>query len=179
LTSSGTRVGSGPRSVLVSCGEPSGDLYAGALIRELRGLLPDLSVAGLGGPQFAAAGGRLIDDYRGLAATGLTEVLATLPKSAATLRRLVAYAREQRPDALIIIDFPEINLRLARAVRKLGIPVIYYIAPQIWAWRRGGRQKNSEVVVWVRSTARVECQSNSSGIHSSIWSARRSPVTPS
>lgn len=124
-----------PRRLLLSCGEPSGDLYAGALTRELRALIPDLAVAGLGGPQFAAAGGRLIDDYRGLAATGLTEVLATLPKSAATLRRLVAYAREERPDALIIIDFPEINLRLARAVRKLGIPVIYYVAPQIWAWR--------------------------------------------
>jgi lipid-A-disaccharide synthase len=127
--------GDGPRRLLLSCGEPSGDLYAGALTRELRTLMPDLSVAGLGGPHLAAAGGRLIDDYRGLAATGLTEVLATLPKSAATLRRLVAYARDERPDAVVIIDFPEINLRLARAVRKLGIPVIYYVAPQIWAWR--------------------------------------------
>jgi lipid-A-disaccharide synthase len=137
---------SGPRRLLLSCGEPSGDLYAGALTRELRTLLPDLSVAGLGGPHLAAAGGRLIDDYRGIAVTGLTEVLAKLPKSAATLRRLIAYARDERPDALVLIDFPEINLRLARAVRKLGIPVIYYIGPQIWAWRPGRLKTIREVV---------------------------------
>lgn len=123
--------------LLLSCGEPSGDLYAGALTRELRALIPDLSIAGLGGPQFAAAGGQLLADYRGLAVTGLTEVIAKLPKSAATLRRLAAWARTERPDALIVIDFPDFNLRLARAVRKLGIPVIYYISPQIWAWRSG------------------------------------------
>jgi lipid-A-disaccharide synthase len=131
---------------LLSCGEPSGDLYAGALTRELRAVMPDLSIAGLGGPQFAAAGGRLIDDYRGIAVTGLTEALAKLPKSVATLRRLIAYAREARPAALVVIDFPEINLRLARAVHKLGIPVIYYIAPQIWAWRPGRLKTIREVV---------------------------------
>jgi lipid-A-disaccharide synthase len=108
--------------------------------------MPDVAVAGLGGPQLAAAGGRLIDDYRGIAVTGLTEVLTKLPKSAAALRRLVAYARDERPDALVIIDFPEINLRLARAVRQLGIPVIYYIAPQIWAWRPWRLKTIREVV---------------------------------
>ena len=139
------------RSMLLSCGEPSGDLYAGALTRELRALVPDLTVAGLGGPQFAAAGGRLIDDYRGLAVTGLTEALAKLPKSAATLRRLVAYARDERPDALVVIDFPDFNLRLARAVRKLGIPVIYYIARRSG---RGGRGRLKTIRAGRRSRAR-------------------------
>jgi lipid-A-disaccharide synthase len=123
--------------LLLSCGEPSGDLYAGALTRELRALIPGLTIAGLGGPQFGAAGGRLLEDYRGLAVTGLTEVLPKLSKLAATRRRLVAWARDERPDALVVIDFPDFNLFLARAVRRLGIPVIYYVSPQIWAWRSG------------------------------------------
>jgi lipid-A-disaccharide synthase len=123
--------------LLLSCGEPSGDLYAGALTRELRALSPDIAIAGLGGPQFASAGGRLIADYRGLAVTGLTEAIAKIPRSLATLRQLVADARAQRPDALVVIDFPDFNFRLARRVKGLGIPVIYYISPQIWAWRAG------------------------------------------
>lgn len=123
--------------LLLSCGEPSGDLYAGALVRELRALVPSLSVVGLGGPQLAAAGGRLLADYRGLAVTGLTEVLPKLSDLLAARNRLVAYARDERPDALVVIDYPDFNLRLARAVKKLGVRVIFYISPQIWAWRPG------------------------------------------
>jgi lipid-A-disaccharide synthase len=129
----------------LSCGEPSGDLYAGALTRELHGLAPGTVVAGLGGPQFAAAGGRLLADYRGLAVTGLTEAIAKIPRSLATLRRLVAHARAERPDALVVIDFPDFNFPLARRIRKLGIPVIYYISPQIWAWRSGRMKTIREV----------------------------------
>jgi lipid-A-disaccharide synthase len=121
--------------LLLSCGEASGDLYAGALTRELLALDPALSVAGLGGPQFAAAGGRLVDDYRGLAVTGLTEALAKLPRSLAARRALVADAERSRPDALVLIDFPDFNFRLAPPIKRLGVPVIYYISPQIWAWR--------------------------------------------
>ena len=87
--------------LLLSCGEASGDLYAGALTRELRALDPTIAVAGLGGPQFAAAGGRLVDDYRDLAVTGLTEAIAKLPRSFAARRRLVADARAAAPDALV------------------------------------------------------------------------------
>jgi lipid-A-disaccharide synthase len=123
--------------LLLSCAEASGDLYAGALTRELRQLVPDLEIAGLGGSHFESAGGRLIADYHGIAVTGLTEAIAKIPRSLATLRRLVRAARAQRPDALVVIDSPDFNLRLAPAVRRLGIPVIYYISPQIWAWRRG------------------------------------------
>jgi len=123
--------------LLLSCGEASGDLYAGALTRELRALDPGLTVTGLGGPQFAAAGGELIDDYRDLAVTGLTEAIAKIPRSLSALRRLVKAARTHRPDALIAIDFPDFNFRLARAVKRLGIPVVYYIGPQLWAWRPG------------------------------------------
>jgi lipid-A-disaccharide synthase len=123
--------------LLLSCGEASGDLYAGALTRELRALDPGLRISGLGGPHFAAAGGRLLADYRGVAVTGMTEVLAKLPKLFDTRRTLVAAARAERPDALVVVDFPDFNLRLAREIKRLGIPVVYYISPQIWAWRAG------------------------------------------
>jgi lipid-A-disaccharide synthase len=122
---------------LLSCGEPSGDLYAGALTRELRAIGSDIKVVGLGGPAFAAAGGELIADYRGLAVTGLSEAIAKLPKSQRTMSRLLAAVRNDRPDALIVVDFPDFNLRLAARVKPLGVPVVYYISPQIWAWRAG------------------------------------------
>ncbi|MQA28262.1 MAG: lipid-A-disaccharide synthase [Luteitalea sp.] len=125
------------RRLLLSCGEPSGDLYAGALTCELRSLAPGIEVSGLGGPQFAAAGGRLIADFRGLAVTGLTEAIAKVPQSLRTLRRMVDAARDHRPDALVVIDFPDFNFPLARRIKRLGIPIVYYIAPQIWAWRSG------------------------------------------
>ena len=125
------------RRLLLSCGEPSGDLYAGALTRQLQSLEPGIEVAGMGGPQFAAAGGRLIADFRGLAVTGLTEAIAKVPQSLRTIRTLVDAARVERPDALVVIDFPDFNFPLARRIKKLGIPVVYYITPQIWAWRSG------------------------------------------
>jgi lipid-A-disaccharide synthase len=123
--------------VMLSCGEPSGDLYAGALITQLRQLDPTAEVFGLGGECVAAAGGRLVADYRGLAVTGLTEVLPALPRLWATYRRLVRAAREERPAVFVAIDYSGFNLRLCRAVAALGIPVVYYISPQVWAWRRG------------------------------------------
>ncbi|HUC78488.1 MAG TPA: lipid-A-disaccharide synthase [Vicinamibacterales bacterium] len=123
--------------LLLSCAEASGDLYAGALTRELRALAPGTQVAGLGGPRFQEAGGELLADYRGIAVTGLTEALATIPKSLATLRQLVRSARTHKPDALVVIDSPDFNFRLAPRIRRLGVPVVYYIGPQIWAWRKG------------------------------------------
>lgn len=124
-----------PLHLLLSCGEASGDLYAGALTRELRAIAPDLTVEGLGGPELASAGGHLLEDYRGLTVTGLTEAIAKLPTSLRTISRLSAAAREHRPATLVVIDSPDFNLRLAARVKRLGIPVVYYISPQIWAWR--------------------------------------------
>jgi lipid-A-disaccharide synthase len=123
--------------ILLSCGEPSGDLYAGALTRELRAIDRRVIVEGLGGPQFGEAGGRLIDDYRGVAVTGLTEAIFKIPRAWVTLRRLLAAARANRPDVLVVIDFPDFNFPLARQIKRLGVPVVYYISPQIWAWRPG------------------------------------------
>ena len=123
--------------LLLSCAEASGDIYAGALTRALRDRVPDVDVSGLGGPQFQAAGGRLIADYRGIAVTGLTEALSKVPEVLAVRRRLLEAARANKPDALIVIDSPDFNFRLAPAVKRLGVPVVYYVSPQIWAWRPG------------------------------------------
>jgi len=121
--------------ILMSCGEPSGDLYAGALVSELRAREPGVEIAGLGGDRFAQAGGQLLAHYRGLSATGLTEPLRVIPRALALIRQLTEAARRFRPDVFVPIDFPDVNFRLMSAMRRLGIPVAYYIGPQLWAWR--------------------------------------------
>jgi len=123
--------------VMLSCGEPSGDLYAGALAAQIRHLDQDADVFGLGGERLAAAGGRLTADYAGLAVTGLAEVLPALPKYWSIYRQLLATARSERPAVFVAIDYPDFNLRLGASIAALGIPVVYYISPQVWAWRRG------------------------------------------
>ena len=122
---------------MLSCGEASGDLYAGALVAALRRREPGLDVFGLGGVRIKAAGGRLIADFHDISVTGLTEVVKVLPRTWTTMRQLVRAAERERPRALIVIDFPDFNFRLMRRVKRLGIPVIYYISPQLWAWRSG------------------------------------------
>jgi len=131
---------------MISCGEPSGDLYAGALVRALAERDPHLQAFGLGGERLAAAGARLVADFRGLSVTGLTEVLKVLPRSWATYRQLVSAARDERPDVLVLVDYPDFNFRLMRAVKALGVPIVYYISPQLWAWR-AGRMKTMKALV--------------------------------
>lgn len=125
---------------MISCGEPSGDLYAGALAVEIRRRQPDAAIFGLGGQRLMAGGGELLADYRGLSVTGLVEAIRVLPKSLFTLNRLVEAAKSEKPDALVLIDFPDFNFRLAGAIRKLGVPIVYYISPQLWAWRKSRMQ---------------------------------------
>jgi lipid-A-disaccharide synthase len=132
--------------VMLSCGEPSGDLYAGALVAALKQRDPAVDVFGLGGERFQAAGGRLVGDFRGLAVTGLIEVLRVLPDSYSMFRRLVDEARRTRPDVLVVIDYPDFNFRLMAAVRRLGVPVVYYVSPQLWAWRAGRIQTMKALV---------------------------------
>ena len=126
--------------VMISCGEPSGDLYAGALASALRRQRPGVEVFGFGGPRRAAAGGTLLGSYEGLAVTGLSEVLRTLPRTWKMYRALVDEAVRRRPDVLVAIDFADFNFRLGQALHARGIPVVYYIGPQLWAWRPGRMQ---------------------------------------
>ena len=132
--------------VMLSCGEASGDLYAGALVQALRARDPDVHVFGLGGERLKAAGAELIGDFRGLAVTGLFEALKVLPDSYTMYRRLVQAARDRRPDVLVLIDYPDFNFRLMAAVRALGVPIVYYVSPQLWAWRSGRIQTMKELV---------------------------------
>ena len=117
-------------------GETSGDTHGASLIQALRAQAPDLECEGLGGVQMEAAGMTLRYDLAGEAFMGFVEVI----KHLRPIRRLFldteAHLRETRPDALILIDYPGFNLRLAKAAHALGIPVIYYISPQIWAWKK-------------------------------------------
>ncbi|MBI4475590.1 MAG: lipid-A-disaccharide synthase [Acidobacteria bacterium] len=124
-------------SILLSCGEPSGDLYAAALLDELRRLDPTTRAWGFGGERLARAGCDLVGRYQGLTVTGLSEAVRVLPRSLEMYRALVARAERERPDLLIAIDFPDFNFRLARTLKRRGVPVVYYVSPQIWAWRRG------------------------------------------
>jgi lipid-A-disaccharide synthase len=131
---------------MMSCGEASGDLYAGALVTALGARENGVEVYGLGGERFQAAGGELVGDFRGLAVTGLVEALQVLPQSWAMYRRLIEVARTRRPDALVLIDYPDFNFRLMAAVRRLGVPIVYYVSPQIWAWRPGRMQAMKTLV---------------------------------
>ncbi len=120
---------------MVSCGEPSGDLYAGALTRSLLAREPATRVFGFGGDELARAGGVLVDHFRGLAVTGLTEAIPFIPRFHALLGRLKATAARERPDVFVAIDAPDFNFFLLRALKRLGIPIVYYVSPQLWAWR--------------------------------------------
>jgi lipid-A-disaccharide synthase len=104
---------------------------------ELRRRVPDIDLFGFGGERFQDAGGQLIGDFAGLTVTGLTEAIRVLPRSYSMLHRLVTAARERRPDVFVAIDFPDFNFRLMAALRRLGIPIVYYVSPQLWAWRSG------------------------------------------
>jgi lipid-A-disaccharide synthase len=123
--------------LFISAGEPSGDAHAGALAAELRKLSPGIEIAALGGAQLQKAGARLVHDYHEVAVVGLFEVIKHYPVLRRVFNDLVAELEKNRPDLLLLVDFPDFNLRLAEKAAALKIPVVYYISPQVWAWRRG------------------------------------------
>jgi lipid-A-disaccharide synthase len=125
------------RTVLLVAGEASGDVHAARLAQRLRTADPTLSLIGIGGGEMERAGVRILLPMRRLSVVGLTEVVTRLPKLAASYRAVRRIFRTQRPDLFIAVDFPGFNLRLACLARAHGVPVLYYIGPQIWAWWRG------------------------------------------
>lgn len=122
--------------ILVSAGEASGDLYAATLVEELRRRWPAAEFFGCTGPRMRAAGVRTVVDAASLAVVGLFEVLEHIPRIWGEFRKLAAAARETRPDLAILTDSPDFHLRLAKRLRRQGIPVVYLVAPQAWAWRK-------------------------------------------
>ena len=132
--------------IMISCGEASGDLYAGELAAELRRRVQGAEIFGFGGQHLESAGAELVGNFGGLTVTGLTEALWVLPRSYAMFRRLVTVARERRPDVFVAIDFPDFNFRLMAALRRLDIPIVYYVSPQLWAWRSGRMETMKRLV---------------------------------
>jgi lipid-A-disaccharide synthase len=125
-----------PQNILISAGEASGDLYAAMLAAELRRLWPDAHFFGCTGPRMREAGVETVVDSGSLAVVGLVEVVPHIPRIYGEYRRLVAAIRRNRPDFAILTDSPDFHLRLARRLWREGIPVIYLVAPQVWAWRK-------------------------------------------
>ena len=125
------------RLIMLSAGEASGDLHGATMCRALRALDPGVRLIGMGGPRMAAAGVEILVDPTAHAAVGTSEAIGRVPGLYRAYKILVRRLREARPKAMVLIDFPEFNLRLAKQARRAGVPVVYFIPPQLWAWRRG------------------------------------------
>jgi len=125
------------KRVVVITGEASGDLYGGRLARAIKELLPEVELEGMGGSNMFEAGVNLRFDMANLSAIGAIEIINTIPRFFCRLKEVSNYLKTTAPDLLILIDFPEFNMRLAKVAKRLCIPTIYYIPPTAWAWRRG------------------------------------------
>jgi lipid-A-disaccharide synthase len=123
--------------ILISAGEASGEMYGAQLIEALRRGDPSLRFFGVGGERMRAAGLDTVVDSKDLAVVGITEILSHLPKILGLYRHLIREADRRKPDLAIVIDSPAFNWRVAREMKKRGIPTVYYVAPQFWAWRQG------------------------------------------
>jgi len=123
-------------NLLISAGEASGDLHAARLLAALRRARPDLTAFGMGGERLEAAGLERVVASEELSVVGISEVFEKLPALRRALARLGAEARRRRPDAAILVDFPDFHVLLARRLRRAGVPIVDYVPPQVWAWRR-------------------------------------------
>ena len=127
--------------LLIVAGEASGDLHGGNLARALHGQQPTLQLLGVGGRHMRLAGVELLFDIRDLAVVGAVEAVRSLRTLWTVYHRLLAEVERTPVDAVVLIDFPGFNLRLAKALAQRHIPVLYYIAPQVWAWHPGRLKK--------------------------------------
>jgi lipid-A-disaccharide synthase len=129
------------KRVLIVAGEASADLHGANLVRALGNLDASIECCGIGGAGMEAAGVRILIPSADMAVVGLTEVFAKLHTIVKANTRLKSILRHRRPDLLILIDYPDFNIHLARTAKRSNIPVLYYISPQVWAWRRGRIKK--------------------------------------
>ena len=126
----------GGGKIFISAGEASGEHYGTLLIEALRKLEPDAAFFGLGGRRMEGVGFRPIVRAEDVAVMGITEVVRHLPRIYREYRRLRASIAAEKPDAAVLIDFPNVNLSLARHLKRQGVPVIYFVSPQLWAWKK-------------------------------------------
>ncbi|MBI5600263.1 MAG: lipid-A-disaccharide synthase [Gemmatimonadetes bacterium] len=132
------------REILIIAGEASGDLHGAGVAERLRALRPEVPLVGMGGDRMAAAGVQLFERAEGV--VGFVEVLKHLPAHLRLLREVKAHLRSGRVGLIILIDYPGFNLRVARAAHDAGVPVLYYITPQVWAWKPGRLKMMAEVI---------------------------------
>ncbi len=131
---------------LVSAGEASGDLYASGVVSRLSEMCPGASFYGCAGPKLEAAGVRPVIHSADIAVVGLAEVISHLPRIYGKFRQLVRFAGQNQPQAALLTDSPDFHLRLARHLKRRGVPVFYLVAPQVWAWRQGRVKTIRELV---------------------------------
>lgn len=124
-------------SVLIIAGESSGDSHGADLVHEFRKKHPHTDFFGIGGSRMEEEGVRLLFSSRDLAVVGLFEVIRHLPKIRAIYKSLINFVRREKPAAAVLIDSPDFNLRLAKKLKKMSIPILYYISPTVWVWRKG------------------------------------------
>jgi lipid-A-disaccharide synthase len=136
VTSSTAKTASRKPKIFLSAGEASGEHYGTLLIPALRRLAPEAEFFGLGGQRMEALGFRRIVRAEDVAVMGITEVIRHMPRIYREYRRLKASIAREKPDAAILIDFPDVNLSLARHLKRAGVPVIYFVSPQLWAWKK-------------------------------------------
>ena len=134
------------RTVLLVAGEASGDMHGAELVAALRRNDPNVEVWGVGGERLRQAGMHILVDTAAVATMGFVETFGTLGRLAGAYRLLKRFMVERRPALVVLIDYPEFNMLLAKRAKALGIPVFYYIAPQVWAWRRGRVHKLAQRV---------------------------------
>jgi lipid-A-disaccharide synthase len=127
--------------IFISAGEISGEMHAARMLCQLKKLEPGASFSGLGGEGMRSAGVRLLADLDRLAVMGLVEVVRHLRSLRLLLKEIENHLRQVKPDLVVLVDFPDFNFRIAAAAKKLNIPVLYYIGPQIWAWRTGRKKQ--------------------------------------
>ncbi len=127
--------------VLVSAGDASGDLHSAEFVRALRELQPDLRISGLGGTAMEKTGVALVVHQREMAVGGLVEVISSSRRIVGAWRRLNRELVTERPDLVVLVDSPDFNIPFARRAKRAGVPVFYYVSPQVWAWRRGRIRK--------------------------------------
>jgi len=125
------------KHIIVVAGEASGDAHAGRMIAALKAQRPDISVSGIGGETMRHAGAGIFTDFSELAVMGLVEVLKRYSQIKKIFNQVLERLKKEKPDLLILVDYPGFNLKLAKKAHSLGIPVLYYISPKVWAWRPG------------------------------------------
>ena len=125
------------KKVMIMSGEASGDLHGANLARSIRKQDPSIVLYGVGSKQMPEAGVRMLADASEISVVGITAVLTHLPAIYRVYAKLKRFLKHDRPDLLVLIDFPDFNILLGKAARSLGIPVLYYISPQVWVWRKG------------------------------------------